>query len=88
MRVVPVVCGPCGACVKQLVSNMGLLCQNGEIEQVVTKLLRTTKALLEALTHWSQLRATTADILDFRETLERQFHSVSQAFEDNGVPMK
>lgn len=61
--------------------------QNGEIEQVVTKLLRTTKALLEALTHWSQLRATTADILDFRETLERQFHSVSQAFEDNGVPM-
>lgn len=54
----------------------------------MTKLLRTTKALLEALTQWSQQRASTAEILDFRETLETQFHLVSQAFEDAGVAMR
>ncbi|CAO3688628.1 unnamed protein product [Rhizopus stolonifer] len=41
---------------------------SGEIEQVVTKLLRTTKALLEALTQWSNLRASNSEISNSRHT--------------------
>ncbi|KAG0171808.1 Bud site selection protein 6 [Apophysomyces sp. BC1015] len=60
---------------------------SADIEQVVTKLLRTTKALLEALTSWSQLRTTRNDILDLHETLEKQFYLVSQVFGEANVPM-
>ncbi|CEG76073.1 hypothetical protein RMATCC62417_11015 [Rhizopus microsporus] len=61
---------------------------SGEIEQVVTKLLRTTKALLEALTQWSNMRASNAEIFEIHDTLEKQFFLVSQAFEEAGVSMK
>ncbi|PHZ12674.1 AIP3-domain-containing protein [Rhizopus microsporus ATCC 52813] len=60
---------------------------SGEIEQVVTKLLRTTKALLEALTQWSNMRASNAEIFEIHDTLEKQFFLVSQAFEEAGVSM-
>ncbi|ORZ21412.1 actin interacting protein 3-domain-containing protein [Absidia repens] len=54
---------------------------SAEIEQVVTRLLRTTKSLLEALNLWSQLRMSTTDIFDLHRTLESQFYLVSQSFE-------
>ncbi|OAD77288.1 hypothetical protein PHYBLDRAFT_96992, partial [Phycomyces blakesleeanus NRRL 1555(-)] len=57
------------------------------IEQVVTKLLRTTKALLEALTQWSQMNMSTNEILEIHETLEIQFYSVSRVFEEANVSM-
>ncbi|OAD03842.1 hypothetical protein MUCCIDRAFT_38225, partial [Mucor lusitanicus CBS 277.49] len=57
------------------------------IEQVVTKLLRTTKALLEALTQWSLMRASNSEIFDIHDTLEKQFFLVSQAFEEASVSM-
>ncbi|GAN04126.1 conserved hypothetical protein [Mucor ambiguus] len=60
---------------------------SGEIEQVVTKLLRTTKALLEALTQWSLMRASNSEIFDIHDTLEKQFFLVSQAFEEANVSM-
>ncbi|KAG1466986.1 hypothetical protein G6F56_004589 [Rhizopus delemar] len=60
---------------------------SGEIEQVVTKLLRTTKALLEALTQWSNLRASNTEISEIHDTLEKQFFLVSQAFEETNIPM-
>ncbi|KAG1118433.1 hypothetical protein G6F42_013202 [Rhizopus arrhizus] len=60
---------------------------SGEIEQVVTKLLRTTKALLEALTQWSLMRASNNEIFDIHDTLEKQFFLVSQAFEEASVSM-
>ncbi|KAK4515571.1 Phosphatidylinositol 4-kinase pik1alpha (PI4-kinase)(PtdIns-4-kinase) [Mucor velutinosus] len=60
---------------------------SGEIEQVVTKLLRTTKALLEALTQWSLMRASNSEIFDIHDTLEKQFFLVSQAFEEASVSM-
>ncbi|KAI9361787.1 actin interacting protein 3-domain-containing protein [Pilaira anomala] len=60
---------------------------SGEIEQVVTKLLRTTKALLEALTQWSHSRASNADIFEIHDTLEKQFFLVSQTFEESNVFM-
>ncbi|KAI8388907.1 actin interacting protein 3-domain-containing protein [Radiomyces spectabilis] len=61
--------------------------KSAEIEPAVTRLLRTTKALLEALTMWSQNHVTTGEIFDLYETLENQFHVVSRAFEDVSVPM-
>ncbi|KAI8049798.1 actin interacting protein 3-domain-containing protein [Gilbertella persicaria] len=60
---------------------------SGEIEQVVTKLLRTTKALLEALTQWSLMRASNTEIFGIHDTLEKQFFLVSQAFEEATVDM-
>ncbi|KAI9279083.1 actin interacting protein 3-domain-containing protein [Sporodiniella umbellata] len=60
---------------------------SGEIEQVVTKLLRTTKALLEALTQWANLRATKSEIYEIHDTLEKQFFLVSHAFEEVSIPM-
>ncbi|KAI7893921.1 actin interacting protein 3-domain-containing protein [Mucor mucedo] len=69
---------------KRINSTIGM---SGEIEQVVTKLLRTTKALLEALTQWSHLRATNGDIFEIHDTLEKQFFLVSQAFEEANVSM-
>ncbi|KAF7720889.1 Bud site selection protein 6 [Apophysomyces ossiformis] len=61
--------------------------KSADTEQVVTRLLRTTKTLLEALTSWSQLRTTTGEILDLHDTLEKQFFLVSQAFNEANVPM-
>ncbi|CAO3594217.1 unnamed protein product [Absidia cylindrospora] len=58
---------------------------SAEIEQVVTKLLRTTKSLLEALNLWSQLRMSTSDIFELHRTLENQFYMVSQSFEEAHV---
>ncbi|KAI8097338.1 actin interacting protein 3-domain-containing protein [Halteromyces radiatus] len=58
---------------------------SGEIEQVVTHLLRTTKSLLEALNLWSQLRMSSADISELHHTLEAQFYRVSQSFEEAHV---
>ncbi|CAO3628993.1 unnamed protein product [Cunninghamella echinulata] len=55
---------------------------SAEIEQVVTRLLRTTKSLLEALNLWSQLRTSTVDIFEIHCTLESQFYLVSQSFEE------
>ncbi|GAA5803010.1 hypothetical protein HPULCUR_008485 [Helicostylum pulchrum] len=69
---------------KRINSTIGT---SGEIEQVVTKLLRTTKALLEALTQWSHLRASNTDIFEIHDTLEKQFFLVSQAFEESNVFM-
>ncbi|KAI8979780.1 actin interacting protein 3-domain-containing protein, partial [Mycotypha africana] len=60
---------------------------SGEIEQVVTKLLRTTKSLLEALTQWSVMRTSKNEVLELHDTLEKQFYLVSQAFEEAGVGM-
>ncbi|KAG0781141.1 hypothetical protein G6F17_003301 [Rhizopus arrhizus] len=60
---------------------------SGEIEQVVTKLLRTTKALLEALTQWSNMRASNSEIFEIHDTLEKQFFLVSQAFEEANISM-
>ncbi|KAI8645832.1 actin interacting protein 3-domain-containing protein [Parasitella parasitica] len=60
---------------------------SGEIEQVVTNLLRTTKSLLEALTQWSLHRRTNTEIFEICDILERQFFLVSQTFEEAGVPM-
>lgn len=65
-----------------------LLLQSGEIEQVVTKLLRTTKALLEALTQWSNMRASNSEIFEIHDTLEKQFFLVSQAFEEANISMR
>lgn len=67
---------------------MTFIKQSGEIEQVVTKLLRTTKALLEALTQWSLMRLPSNEIYDIHDTLEKQFFLVSQAFEDASVTMR
>ncbi|ORZ24204.1 actin interacting protein 3-domain-containing protein [Absidia repens] len=58
---------------------------SAEIEQVVTKLLRTTKSLLEALNLWSQLRMSTSDIFELHRTLENQFYMVTQSFEEAHV---
>ncbi|KAI7900330.1 actin interacting protein 3-domain-containing protein [Cokeromyces recurvatus] len=60
---------------------------SGEIEHVVTKLLRTTKALLEALTQWSLMRTSNTEIFEIHDTLEKQFFLVSQAFEEASIPM-
>ncbi|KAI7862507.1 actin interacting protein 3-domain-containing protein [Spinellus fusiger] len=60
---------------------------SAEIEHVVTRLLRTTKTLLEALTQWSQLAVSTAQIIDIQEVLEQQFYQVTQAFAEANVPI-
>ncbi|KAI9481125.1 MAG: actin interacting protein 3-domain-containing protein [Benjaminiella poitrasii] len=60
---------------------------SGDIEHVVTILLRTTKALLEALTQWSYMRTSNAEIFEIHDTLEKQFFLVSQAFEEANISM-
>ncbi|ORX58292.1 AIP3-domain-containing protein [Hesseltinella vesiculosa] len=56
-----------------------------EIEQVVTDLLRTTRALLEALNLWSQLRSSTNDIYEIHRSLETQFYRVTHSFDEAGI---
>lgn len=59
-----------------------------DIETCVSRLLRTTKNLLEALTAWSAGQVTDTQVYDQYNTLEIHFTNASQAFESVSLSMK
>lgn len=59
-----------------------------DIEQSVSKLLMTTKKLLETLTAWSSGTAKDTQVYDEYNALEIHFASATQAFESVSLPME
>ncbi|CAO3618538.1 unnamed protein product [Mucor fragilis] len=59
-----------------------------DIEQSVSKLLMTTKRLLETLTAWSSGTAKDTQVYDEYNALEVHFASATQAFESVALPME
>ncbi|KAL7313174.1 Bud site selection protein 6 [Mucor circinelloides] len=59
-----------------------------DIEQSVSKLLMTTKKLLETLTAWSSGTAKDTQVYDEYNALEVHFASATQAFESVALPME
>jgi hypothetical protein len=59
-----------------------------DIEHSVSKLLMTTKKLLETLTAWSSGTAKDTQVYDEYNALEIHFANATQAFESVSLPME
>lgn len=59
-----------------------------DIEASVSRLLMTTKKLLEALTAWSAGQVSDTQVYDEYNSLEAHFTSATQAFESALLPME
>lgn len=59
-----------------------------DIEQSVSRLLMTTKKLLETLTAWSAGQVGDTAVYDEYNALEVHFANASQAFESVLLPME
>jgi hypothetical protein len=59
-----------------------------EIESSVSKLLMTTKKLLETLTAWSSQKVNDTQVYDEYNALSLHFTSATQAFESALLPME